>query len=182
MAREHNPDIILWVDLEMTGLNPQVHRIVEIAAIITDWKFNEIAAYDSIVYQPKKVMKDIDPWCVKQHTSSGLLPKIPSGKKLNKVESELISVITKHTKSKLPIILAGSSIHFDRRFIIREMPHLDKLLHYRMLDVTAWKVVMSTVFHVKHNKSEAHRALEDIRGSIDELKSYVSKVKTDSRG
>ncbi len=177
MAHEHNPDIVVWIDLEMTGLNPETHRVIELAAVVTDWRYKEIASYHAVVRQPKTVLADMDPWCVKQHGSSGLLAKIPTGEKPAAVEAELIRLLTRHTTSKLPIILAGSSIHFDRRYIWREFPELEKLLHYRMLDVTSWKVVMSSTFGLAYKKREAHRALDDIRGSIEELQYYLVQVR-----
>jgi oligoribonuclease len=177
MAHEHNSDIVVWIDLEMTGLNPEKHRVIELAAIITNWQYEELATYHAVIKQPKAVLADMDPWCTKQHGSSGLLTQLPRGKKPTVAESELMSLLAEHTRSALPIILAGSSVHFDRRYIWREFPALEKLLHYRMLDVTSWKLIMKSTFGVAYRKREAHRALDDIRGSIQELQYYLELVR-----
>lgn len=174
------PKYILWVDLEMTGLDPIEDRILEVAAIITDWDFNEIATYEAV--------KKVEPALVKRRMVGTFWDEFPevrevliaqnlTGKNGRTVERELLEFIDKHIGSDEKVLLAGNSIHQDRRFIANEWRRLDARLHYRMLDVTAWKVVFEGKFGKKFTKPEAHRALEDIRGSIDELRYYLKKVK-----
>ena len=99
------------------------------------------------------------------------------GKNGRVVENELLAFVNEHIGEAETILLAGNSIHQDRRFIVNEWPRLNDRLHYRMLDVTAWKVVFEARYGKKFAKPEAHRALEDIRGSIEELNYYLKKVK-----
>jgi oligoribonuclease len=100
-----------------------------------------------------------------------------SGKNGRVVENELLALVNKYCDQESRIILAGNSIHQDRKFIANEWDRLNKRLHYRMLDVSAWKVVFEGKYHKKFAKPEMHRALSDIRGSIEELKYYLAKVK-----
>jgi len=173
---------ILWVDLEMTGLDPKKDRIVEVGAIVTDWDFKEIATYESAVSvspsllkRRMKVSKDF--WDKNTASRDGLVAQNKTAPSSLIVENELIAFIDKHIKGDEPVLLAGNSIHQDRRFIVNEWPRLDAKLHYRMLDVTAWKVVFEAKFKKKFAKPEEHRALSDIRGSIQELQYYLAKVK-----
>jgi len=173
---------ILWVDLEMTGLDPKKDRIVEVGAIVTDWDFKEIASYESAVSvspsllkRRMKVSKDF--WDKNPASRDGLVAQNKTAPSSLIVENELLAFINKHIKGDEPVLLAGNSIHQDRRFIVNEWPRLDEKLHYRMLDVTAWKVVFEAKFKKKFAKPEEHRALSDIRGSIQELQYYLAKVK-----
>lgn len=175
---------VLWVDLEMTGLDPVEDRILEVAAIATDWDFNEIATYEAAVkVGPRLVEKRMkvgqDFWNANPQARDQLLKQNDSDEAKNgrTVENELLAFLDEHFLEGKPVLLAGNSIHQDRRFIINEWHRLDDRLHYRMLDVTAWKVVMEGKFKKKFSKPEEHRALGDIRGSIMELKYYLGKMK-----
>lgn len=176
------PDRVLWVDLEMTGLSPTEDLVLEVAAIVTDWDFKEIATYQGVIKNNvSKIAERMDVnsifWDLYPDSKNGLLEQNKNGKSLKRIESELIAFIEKYFKPNAPILLGGNSIHVDRRFIIEKWPKLDKKLHYRMLDVSAWKVVFDGKFNKKFAKPDAHRALDDIRGSIIELKYYLSKMK-----
>lgn len=169
---------LLWVDLEFTGLDPLKDRILEVAAIVTDWDFKELAMYEAVVHQPARILKKMDDWNTTQHGKSGLTDRVLASKLSEKqVEAALIGFIEQNFPKDVPVLLAGNSIHMDRRFIISRWPKLDARLHYRMLDVSAWKVVFEGKYGKKFSKPEDHRALEDIRGSIEELKYYLAKVK-----
>jgi oligoribonuclease len=106
-----------------------------------------------------------------------LMTQNDSGKNGRTVENELLAFVDQHFAADERIILAGNSIHQDRKFIENEWPRLNERLHYRMLDVSAWKVVFEGKLGKKFAKPEQHRALDDIRGSIEELKYYLKKVK-----
>lgn len=174
------PKYILWVDLEMTGLDPIEDRILEVGAIITDWEFNEIATYEAA--------KKVGPNLMKQRMVGAFWDEFPQVRdalmKQNEtatngrtVENELLEFITEHIGDEQKVLLAGNSIHQDRRFIANEWHRLNDRLHYRMLDVSAWKVVFEGKYKRKFAKPEAHRAIDDIRGSIEELQYYLKKVK-----
>lgn len=172
------PKKILWMDLEMTGLEPDKDRILEVGAIITDWDFNEIATYEAVKkVGPNLVKKRMTGpfWEENVIARDALVAQNLSGKNGRTVENELLKFIDKHIGKDEKVLLAGNSIHQDRRFIANEWQRLDARLHYRMLDVTAWKVVFEAKYGKKFAKPEAHRALSDIRGSIEELSYYLSK-------
>lgn len=171
---------LLWIDLEMTGLDPKEDRILEVAAIVTDWDFNEIATYEAV----KKVGSGLmstrmvgEFWEKYAQVRDALKAQNESGKNGRTVENELLEFIAEHFDDDVRVLLAGNSIHQDRKFIENEWPRLDARLHYRMLDVSAWKVVFGGKYKKQFAKPEAHRAMEDIRGSIQELQYYLGKVK-----
>lgn len=169
---------ILWVDLEMTGLDVTTDRILEVAAIVTDWDFKELGTYEAIIHQSDRTLTTMNEWCINQHGVSGLTQRVRASTTTSKqAETGLLKFIDEHFEKDKPVLLAGNSIHMDRRFITALWPHLDARLHYRMLDVSAWKVVFEGKFKKKFAKPEEHRALGDIRGSIMELQYYLSKIK-----
>lgn len=169
---------ILWVDLEMTGLDPQKDVILEVAAIATDWDFKEIATFEAVIHHPDIVLDTMNQWCIDQHGASGLTERVrESTTSQQQTETEVLAFIDEHFDTSVPVLLAGNSIHMDRRFIAAQWTQLDARLHYRMLDVSAWKVVFEGKFGKKFAKPNEHRALGDIRGSIMELEYYLGKVK-----
>ena len=173
---------ILWVDLEMTGLDANNDLILEVAAIATDWDFHEIATYQGVVKNEdmslgERLAANSVFWDANPESKEGLLAQNDQGKDLVEVEDDLLKFIDKHFKEGEPVLLGGNSIHIDRRFIVSQWQRLDARLHYRMLDVSAWKVVFEGKYGKRFVKPEKHRALDDIRGSILELKYYLTKVR-----
>ena len=169
---------LLWVDLEMTGLEPDKDKILEVATIATDMELNEVARYEAIVKVDENFMKSrmVGDFWEKNHASrDALIAQNETGKPVQEVENELLKFIDKYCTKEL--YLAGNSIHQDRKFIEREMPELNKKLHYRMLDVSAWKIYFENALKKKFVKPENHRALDDINGSIEELKWYLTFLK-----
>lgn len=182
MTKPRTSDKLLWVDLEMTGLNPVEDRILEVAAIVTDWDFNELAAYEAVIKVGSNLMQDrmavaADFWDANPVARDALVAQNLNGKNGREVENELLAFMSEHFKADERVLLAGNSIHQDRKFIDNEWPRVGAKLHYRMLDVSAWKVVFEGKYRKRFMKPEEHRALADIRGSIMELKYYLDKVK-----
>lgn len=174
------PQRILWMDLEMTGLDPIQDRILEVAVIVTDWDLKEVATYEAVKKVGPSLVKKrmVGPfWEKYASVRDALIAQNAQGKNGRTVENELLAFIDEYFPADEPVLLAGNSIHQDRRFIVNEWSRLDTRLHYRMLDVTAWKVVFEGKYRKKFAKPEAHRALDDIRGSIEELQYYMKKVK-----
>ena len=171
---------LLWMDLEMTGLDPVEDRILEVAVIATDWKFNEIARYVAVKKVGPNLMKSrmtTQFWLDNPAVRDALIAQNLDGKNGRTVENELLAFIDEHFHADKKVILAGNSIHQDRKFIDNEWTRMSERLHYRMLDVSAWKLVFEGKYRKKFAKPEQHRALEDIQGSIEELQYYLGKVK-----
>ncbi len=165
----------------MTGLDPVEDRILEVAAIATDWDFKEVAKFEAVVKVDSKLMKMRmvgDFWEKFSDVREALMEQNKSGKNSSEVEDELLKFIKDNFSDDDKVLLAGNSIHQDRKFIANEWQRLDVILHYRMLDVSAWKVVFEGKYGKKFAKPNAHRALDDIRGSIEELKYYLKKAKS----
>ncbi len=162
----------LWIDLEMTGLDVEKERIIEVGAIITDTDLNEISSYHSIVKQPQNFLEGMDEWNTKHHGESGLTKKVPDGKSQNEMEVELITWCKKHFDE--PIIIAGNSIGQDRLFLEKYLKDFFKLLHYRQLDVTAFKLAFAPK-GIEFKKKNSHRAIDDIKESIAEFKFFMDR-------
>jgi oligoribonuclease len=174
--KHNNSTKLLWVDLEMTGLNPETDKILEVAAIITDFEFNIIDNFEAVIYQPPEVMNQMNDWARSTHLSSGLTDRVKAG--LN--EQHVVNEFTQFIKINFgdePAILAGNSIHQDRLFIRNWWQQVEQLLHYRMLDVSSYKIIMQNKYGIIYTKKESHRALEDINESIAELKYYLKNTK-----
>lgn len=174
---------LLWVDLEMTGLDEKNDRILEIAAIITDADLNTLDQKHYIVFQPQEVLDNMNDWCKTHHGKSGLTALIPSGLPLAEIEAEMVEWIGEHfgkKHGKDGAVLSGNSIHNDRRFIDLYMPAFAKTLHYRMVDVSSFKEVFRDRYGLKYEKKNAHRAIGDLHESIAELQYYLSFVQVQS--
>ena len=162
----------------MTGLDPVKDRILEVAAVATDMELNDIAHLEAIVKVDDELMKTRmvgEFWDKNSASRDALQMQNQNGKPVLEVEKELLQFVDNHFGKE--VYLAGNSIHQDRKFIEREMPELNKRLHYRMLDVSAWKIYFEEGLKRKFTKPENHRALDDINGSIEELKWYLTFLK-----
>jgi oligoribonuclease len=167
---------LLWIDLEMTGLDDVTDKILEVAAVVTNSELKPLGELHRIVFQPPQVLESMNDWCKKTHGESGLAAAVPNGTPLEKVEDELLALLDRHFVSNDRIVLAGNSVGNDRRFVDRYMPRVAKRLHYRLVDVSSFKEVFRERFGVKFEKASNHRALDDIRASIAELEFYLSHV------
>lgn len=174
----HKP--LVWIDCEMTGLNVQTDHIIEICCIITDSNLNIVdpEGYESTVYVPKKVLDNMNEWCVNQHGQSGLTAKVLAHPEqtLAKVEAELLDYIQSWIPEPRTSLLAGNSVHMDKFFMMKEFPSVIEHLHYRLVDVST---IMEVGF--RHNpqlmkmfpkKQGNHTAKLDILESINQLRWY----------
>ena len=168
------------MDLEMTGLDAQKDVILEVAAEVTDFDFKTLASYEATLKHPKDLvaarMQANLWWKDFPSNRDDFLGKLDDGKPLKEVEGEIIALVNKHFGDE-PAVLAGNSIHNDRNFIKRWWPELDLKLHYRMLDVSSFKVLMQGKYGEKFEKKEVHRAFDDIQASIAELQHYLELLK-----
>jgi oligoribonuclease len=175
-------DVLVWIDMEMTGLEPERERIIEMAVILTDGQLVEIAAGPAIViHQDDAVLAAMDDWNKKHHGGSGLVERVVASTITDAdAETQTLAFINAHVGAKDRPVLAGNSIHQDRRFIRAYMPALEKRLHYRMVDVSTIKELARrwypAVIAKQPAKKDTHRALDDIRESIDELRYYRQHV------
>jgi oligoribonuclease len=177
MAKKAEKATLLWIDLEMTGLSPEDDRILEVAAIATDWDMNEIDTFTAVVKVDEKLIRERmvgEFWEKNKESYDALISQNKDGKLAAEVEKELLKFVEKNFGDT--VYLAGNSIHQDQKFIEREWPKLNAKLHYRQLDVSSWKIYFENALHRKFMKPENHRALDDIRGSIEELKWYLKMV------
>jgi oligoribonuclease len=171
-------DVLLWMDLEMTGLDPERERIIELATILTDGNLQELAAGpELVVHQPDEVLAAMDDWNRKHHGDSGLVERVrQSTVSEAEAEAAVVAFLDQHVTGKDRPVLAGNSIHQDRRFIVRYLPTLDKRLHYRMVDISSIKELgrrwYPGTMAKMPPKRESHRALDDVRESIEELRFY----------
>lgn len=159
----------------MTGLDPAEDRILEAAVIILDHQWEELAIWETAVCQPPDILAGMNDWCQQHHQASGLLDRVPAGISEPQLDEQLSELVKAHWGG-LAALLCGNSIHQDRRFIDRWLPHLSQLLHYRMLDVSSFKVVFQEFYGQTYEKQNRHRALDDIRESIAELRFYLKHI------
>lgn len=167
---------LIWLDLEMTGLNTEKDVIIEIATIVTDNQLNILAEGPvSAINQPQAALDGMDKWCTKQHTKSGLVERVlQSSVMVSEAEQQTLEFLAQYVEAgKSP--MCGNTICMDRRFLARYMPTLEKYFHYRHLDVSTLKILVqqwAPKLMKAFDKESKHLALQDIRDSIDELKYY----------
>ncbi|SDR74666.1 oligoribonuclease [Corynebacterium timonense] len=175
-------DRIVWVDLEMTGLDPARHVIVEVAALVTDAELNILdEGVDLVVHASEAELAEMDEVVTAMHSENGLLDDITaSSVSIAEAEEAVLGLVEKHCDPAHPAPLAGNSIATDRAFIRAQMPTLDAALHYRMIDVSTVKELarrwFPKAYYQQPKKGLAHRALADIVESIRELDYYRRSV------
>lgn len=171
---------LIWIDLEMTGLDPEAHKIIEIATIVTDSELNILAEGPVLaIHQPESELDKMDDWCTNTHTGSGLVERIRQSTVTEaQAVAQTIEFLEKWVpRGKSPI--CGNSIGQDCRFLYKHMPELEEYFHYRYIDVSTlkeltrrWKPEVLDGF----SKKGSHLALDDIRESIAELKYYRQTI------
>lgn len=167
---------LIWIDLEMTGLNTMADHIIEIATIVTDEQLNEVAEGPVLtLYQPQSIMDAMDEWNTRQHSASGLTARVlESTLAAADAERMTLDFLRQHVSEGVSP-MCGNSICQDRRFLARQMPALEAYFHYRNLDVSTLKILAqrwAPEVAAGFNKESSHRALSDIRDSISELAYY----------
>ncbi|XP_067910011.1 small fragment nuclease [Heterodontus francisci] len=172
---------MIWVDLEMTGLDIEKDQIIEMACIITDSDLNILAAGPHlIVNQPNELLDGMSDWCTEHHGKSGLTQAVRDSKiSLQQAEYEFLSFVRQHTPPGL-CPLAGNSVHADKKFLDKYMPQFMKHLHYRIIDVSTIKELCRRWYADEYEdapkKKASHRALDDIHESIKELQFYRTHI------
>lgn len=179
MAAEATGNLV-WMDMEMSGLDPKTCVILEIATIITDKGLNPIAQGPALaVHQPDSVLDAMDDWNKEHHSKSGLIQAVKGSTiTLAQAEQQTLDFIAKHCPPKSSP-LCGNTIYQDRRFLIEYMPKLEEYLHYRLVDVSTIKELVKRWYGPEFqapNKKQKHKALDDILETIEELKFYREKV------
>nr|XP_054764744.1 oligoribonuclease, mitochondrial-like [Lytechinus pictus] len=168
---------LVWVDLEMTGLDLNTCHIIEMACLITDEDLNIVAEGPNIIiHQPDEILDKMNDWCVQHHTASGLVDAVKASKvSLQQAEYEMLSFVREYTYPKL-CPLAGNSIHVDKTFLVKYMPQFMDHLHYRIVDVSSVKELCRRwypkEFEAGYQKKASHRAMGDIKESLEELRYY----------
>ena len=169
---DHN---LIWVDMEMTGLVPETHRVIEIATIVTDTNLAVLAEGPVIaIHQEPAELEAMDEWNTRTHTRSGLVDRVRSSTLTEQGATEATLDFLRQWVPEGKSPMCGNSICQDRRFMARHMPELERFFHYRNLDVSTLKILMQRWRPdlPEAPKQGAHQALEDIRESIEELRHY----------
>ncbi|MFP2769620.1 oligoribonuclease [Oceanisphaera sp. KMM 10153] len=175
-----NAENLVWIDLEMTGLEPDEHKIIEIASIITDKELNVLAEGPVLaIHQSEAELARMDDWNVRTHTGSGLVARVQASKV---TEEDAVAQTLAFLREWVPeqaSPLCGNSIGQDRRFLVRHMPTLEAFFHYRNVDVSTVKELVrrwQPALLDQFTKKGSHQALDDIRESIAELQFYRETV------
>jgi len=170
---------LIWIDLEMTGLDPERCVILEMATLVTDGSLEVIEEGPNLaIHYPEEILLNMEPWSSGQHRKSGLLDRAKgSPYDRTRAEQETIAFLSRHCKpGESP--LCGNSVWQDRRFLVKHMPELEAFLHYRNVDVSSIKELVQRWYPSlpAYEKKKEHLALDDIRESVNELRYYREKV------
>ena len=182
-ASEH----IVWIDCEMTGLDPEIDELVEVAVVVTDFDLNVLDPGFQVVIKPsERALENMNDFVTKMHTTSGLITELADGVALDEAERQVLEYIGRFVAVERTAPLGGNTIGTDRMFLARYMPALDGFLHYRNIDVSSIKELsrrwFPRAYFISPEKHGGHRALADILESIRELRYYRAAVFTDAPG
>src|SRR5262247_4194510 len=174
-------DRLVWIDCEMTGLDLERDALIEIACLVTDGSLETLGeGLDLVIKPPAEALDQMEDVGREMHTASGLLAELASGVTLAEAQDQVLRYVRKYVSEPRRVPLAGNSIATDRVFIARDMPELDAFLHYRMVDVSSIKELARRwyprTYFASPPKHGGHRALADVRESIQELRYYRETV------
>jgi len=174
-------DTLVWIDCEMTGLDLGADALVEVAALVTDFELNVLGeGVDVVIKPPQAALEQMQAVVTSMHTASGLLERLDSGASLEQAERQVLAYVREHVPNVRRAPLAGNTVGTDRTFLARDMPQLESHLHYRIVDVSSIKELARRwypkAYYAAPAKSGSHRALADIRESIEELRYYRAAV------
>jgi oligoribonuclease len=170
-------DRLVWIDCEMTGLDLRHDALVEVAVLVTDNELNVLGdGFEVVIRPPDEAVEQMVDVVREMHTASGLLSQLADGVSLARAEEELLAYVRDHVPAAGKAPLAGNSAYVDRAYLARDMPELESYLHYRIVDVSSLKELARRwyprIYYNSPAKHGGHRALADIRESIEELKYY----------
>lgn len=174
-------DRLVWIDCEMTGLDPIRDALIEVAALVTDFELNVLGdGLDLVIKPPSEALDGMDAFVRQMHTTSGLLQQLDTGVSIAEAEQQVMAYVTQHCPEGSRPPLAGNTVGTDRVFLARDMPMLDAFLHYRVVDVSSIKELARRwyprAYYSAPQKRGNHRALADIQESIEELRYYRATV------
>jgi oligoribonuclease len=174
-------DRLVWIDCEMTGLDLRADALIEVAALVTDFELNVLGdGVDIVVKPPEEALAQMDEYVRTMHTGSGLLAELDEGVSPEAAEREVLEYVGRHCPEGSRPPLAGNTVATDRSFLARDMPALESFLHYRIVDVSSIKELARRwyprAYYGAPVKGGNHRALADIRESIEELRYYRATV------
>jgi oligoribonuclease len=177
----------VWIDCEMTGLDLERDALVEVAALVTDYELNVLGTgVDVVIKPPAAALQQMNDVVRQMHTGSGLLDLLDSGVTLEEAETQVLEYVGAHVEQGSRPPLAGNSVATDRAFLARDMQRIDAFLHYRIVDVSSIKELVRRwyprVYFAAPPKAGNHRALSDIRESIEELRYYRAAVFVEQPG
>jgi oligoribonuclease len=180
-------DRLVWIDCEMTGLDPIKDALIEVAALVTDFELSVLGdGLDLVIKPPAEALAQMDAFVRDMHTSSGLLEELDGGVSIAEAEERLMAYLAAHCPEGSRPPLAGNTVGTDRMFLARDMPALDAFLHYRVVDVSSIKELARRWYPRTYYNAPAkrgnHRALADIQESIEELRYYRATVFVPSPG
>jgi oligoribonuclease len=181
MSNKNDSPNLIWVDCEMTGLDLEMDVLVEIAVLVTDSQLNILGeGVDLVIKASESDLAGMNDFVREMHTASGLITEIPNGVSLEEAESKILEYLNKYAPDAGKSPLAGNSVYVDRAFIAKFLPNLNAYLHYRTVDVSSIKELARRwyprIYFAAPKKTGNHRALGDIRDSIDELEYYRANI------
>jgi oligoribonuclease len=174
-------DRLVWIDCEMTGLDLGVDALIEVAALVTDFELNVLGdGVDIVIAPPPQALTQMIELVRDMHTRSGLLDELATGTTLEDAQAQVLAYVREHCPEGSRPPLAGNTVATDRSFLARDMPELESFLHYRIVDVSSIKELARRwyprAYYAAPEKNGNHRALADIRESIEELRYYRETV------